>query len=295
MSRPIIQVHTIDQWLQLNEETKLLILRNIKLKDRLYKWLLNRPKDPTLMRAPDGDLYAACKTCDRTGWEYIRERKPGIHPSQLPHPCMLKIYNEMIGVPGVRKIEAKMQLVFDLGHAVHRMFQNYGLDGAWGPIYTPEVELAPQFQDLAQQFMIEGSADGDGILTIDDIPDHPFIYEVGLVHEYKTMNTRNFEGLTRPKPEHQKQASIYSEALNRPVVVYIYFNKNDQNLADFPVPYERSQWAVMGQKAQSLVNAYHAETPPPAEPGYHCQECEYALSCRQYAEYSAAKRSRRSS
>lgn len=278
--RPIVQVHTIEQWDALDQQTKTLILQNIKLKDRLWNFL--HVKSTTKKPPLDGPTWRQCKRCEQRGWILVKPRFPGIHPSQIPHPCDLKIYNEMIGKEGKEKIEARLQLIFDIGHAVHDMFQNYGAAGAWGPNYKAEVKVNGEFQKLADELMIEGSADAENIITLDDIaPDGP-IYEVGLVHEYKTMKAENFNKLSSPKPEHKRQATVYSAALNRPIVVYLYLNKNDQNLLDFPVPFDHNEWAKIKVRCETLVKHFNVLQPPKGDAGFHCKECAYAYDCPDY-------------
>lgn len=277
MNKQVIQLHTIDQWMQQDQTIRSLLLQNIKLKDKLYRYLEARSARPALTEPK----WVPCRKCDRTGWYAVHPRYPGVHPSQLISPCMLKIYNDVVGLPGEEKNKNRLQLTFDLGHAVHHMFQGYGMDGAWGPHYVPEAPVSGDFQELAEQYMIEGSADADNIMSI-DMPDSPYIYEVGLVHEYKSINTDAFNKLARQKSEHQQQATVYSACLNRPVVVYLYFSKNDSNLADFPVEFKPEVWQQVSNKAATIVDFYRRGISPKGETGYHCQDCKYVLSCYDY-------------
>lgn len=288
MTRPVVQLHTTQQWLAQDQSLRALILQNIKLKDRLYRFLEAQNKR-------DNDLTEAkwirCKRCSDSeypGFLFLEPRYDGLHPSQIGHPCLLKIFNDMVGIQGEQRVEPRLRLIFDLGHAVHHMFQSYGEAGAWGPIYKKEVEVSSKFQPLAEQLMLEGHADADNILTI-DIEGHP-LYEVGLVHEYKTCNSNVFDKLKRPKPEHKQQAMLYGAALNRPVIVYLYLNKNDSNLADFPVEFEPALWDQLYIKAMFLKNTYDRGIPPQAEVGYHCRDCPYVFGCSAAKAAQAARR-----
>lgn len=284
MSKPIVQLHTIDQWMATDKNIRSIILQNIKLRDRLYRFLKeswggNKKNELHNQQSQ----WRPCHECETKGWLPTEPRLPGIHPSQIAHPCFLKIYNEMIGVEAQEKIEARTMLIFDMGHQIHDMLQTYGRQGAWGPIYSKEVRLTASLQELSEELMLEGHADAENVLTI-DMQDSPVIYEVGIVHEYKSINTNGFEKLTRPKPEHKMQAMIYSAALNRPVVVYMYLNKNDANIADFPVAFEPDLWVNVEGKIRLLKQHFEAKTPPPAATGFHCQQCAYVYSCKPYAQ-----------
>jgi CRISPR/Cas system-associated exonuclease Cas4 (RecB family) len=278
MTRPVVQLHTIDQWMQVDLRLRPLILMELKVKDRLQKFLSKLSNGP----APTEAEWVPCSKCNKKGWVLDEPRYPGIHPSQLPHPCMLKVWNEMTGVEGHEKIEPRTRLIFDIGHAVHHMMQTYGAHGAWGDVfYKPESKLTGEIQPLSEELMIEGSADAENIIIVDNIPNAP-IYEVGVVHEYKTINTDGYGKLSRPKPEHKQQATIYAKVLNRPIVVYLYLNKNDSSLKDFPVEFDPAQWNTLEHKARLLVQYFDAGQPPPAETGYHCQQCPYSYGCAAY-------------
>lgn len=285
MTKQIVQLHTLDQWFQVDPHMRVLILQNIKLKDRLQRWLIEKVQRPALTEPK----WVACQRCEKKGWVELHPRYPGIHPSALTHDCLLKVYNELVGVPGQEKPDTRKQLTFALGHAVHDMFQSYGEAGAWGPIYKREVPISGDFQELAEDLMLEGSADAENILSV-DIPDSPYIYEVGLVHEYKSIKTELFDKLTRPKPEHQLQATVYSAVLNRPVVVYLYFSKNDSNLADFPVEFKPDTWHTIERKAGLVLEHYESGIPPKGETGFHCQECPYVLGCQDYRDKMLRRR-----
>jgi CRISPR/Cas system-associated exonuclease Cas4 (RecB family) len=278
-ARPVVQLHTIEQWFTLDQPVRVEILRALKLKDRLSRFLLqqNRTRSEGLTEA----RWVRCKLChDSPHPGYILEepRYDGIHPSSIAHECLYKIYLDMVGAPSEEHNEPRSILTFNIGTAVHEMFQDYGRRGAWGPIYTKEVEVSGKYQAIAEQLMIEGHVDADNILTVDDIPGAP-IFEVGIIHEYKTKKTELFSKLTRPEPAHKQQAMIYAAALNRPVVVYMYINKNDSNIADFPVEFDPGVWEVMRSKAAMLKDCYDRKTPPTASVGFQCKDCKYKDNC----------------
>lgn len=275
--RPVVKVHTIEQWESLDQPTKTLILQNIRLKSRLEDFLKKKFVLPPIA----AHYEAACRDCAGTGKVTIRARLPGLHPSQLYHRCMLKIFNQMLGKEEKRIFNFRLQLIFEVGKYVHLMFQNYGLSGAWGKHYKPEAEVSELLQPLAHELLLEGSADADNILVIDDIPDAP-IFEVGIIHEYKTINSNGFGSLTTPKPEHKQQAIVYSAALNRPVTVYLYMNKDTQDLKDMPIAFDQPLWSIVKDKAVKLNSYYDSGVEPPGFVSYDCKECGFAYSCEAY-------------
>jgi hypothetical protein len=284
--RPVIQVLTIEQWDALDPGTKVLILKNIRLKDRLIAYLegLNYREKEKLTQA----AWKACKHCEQRGWVLHEPRHPGIHPSEIGYGCTLRIYKMMIGEEKDQHIDWRSRLIFDMGHAVHHMLQSYGEDGAWGPWYRKEVPIEPDLYPVAKEFLIYGHADGESVLRIDDIPDHPYIYEVGLIQEYKTEKTENFSKRTKVKPEHQQQATSYCVVLNRPITVVLYFNKNTQELLDFPVPLDLKVWGGLRSMFSTLKTHYdnRGSMPPPiGSPGFGCNQCPYSKRCEDYHRY----------
>lgn len=276
MGKPIVQLLTVKQWLTVDDVTRITVLKNIKLKERLAAWMEKNAERPPLT-AP---TVTECNRCGGSGEVIAHPRLPGLHPSQIGHPCMLRIYNQMIGLTEDRGVNFRTQLIFDLGSAVHLMFQKYGLKGAWGPYYKPEATIDEKSSELAYELLIDGSADAENILVIDDHPDVTF--EVGIIHEYKTINDANFKKLTSPKPEHKQQAMIYSACLDRPVVVYVYLNKNDSTITEFPVGFDLGLWAIIESKAKKLNQFYDAREPPPGTVGFHCKDCGFSKECSQY-------------
>lgn len=282
MTQPVVTLHTIEQWYSLDPLVRAELLQRIKIKDRLLRWLKSQEVSPhNQLNEPK---YVPCRHCNKggvvetKGWVLLEPRYPGIHPSQISSPCLLKVYNEMMDKGKVSTREAKDLLILDLGKHIHDMFQSYGERGAWGPKYQKEVSINPDVQPLAAELYLEGSADAENYLLIDDIPNSP-AYEIRLVHEYKSIKKENFEKLAKPKPEHREQAMIYCAVLNAPVVVYLYLNKNDSSLLDFPVEFDHAVWGKVHGKAQALLNHYDEETPPPGSTGYHCNDCSYVYDC----------------
>lgn len=281
-SRPVVLVHTIEQWMSLKDEVKKLILRNIMLKERLENWFKQRAKKP---KSKEPSVHT-CLACDGKGQFVKYPRMPGIHPSQIStSECDLKLYYDMIGMEEERDIDFRLQLIFDLGHAAHGMFQNYGIAGAWGDRYKAEVPIREDLQEIAHQLYLEGSADAENILVIDDIPNHEFIYEVGIVHEYKTINSSGFSRLSGPKPAHKFQGTIYCAALNRPITVYLYLNKDDSNILEYPVSFDANLWNGIYARSVGLNSFYEKDLPPPGKFNKHvCSSCGYRKICTEYKE-----------
>jgi CRISPR/Cas system-associated exonuclease Cas4 (RecB family) len=278
MNRQIVQLHTIEQWNSVTPDIQKLVITHIKLKDRLHRYLMERQKKKNERVSPEEPTWVPCNKCETKGWVLREPRYPGVHPSQVAHQCLLRLYKELIGERGFDSADPRTMLIWAFGTSLHDLFQAYGEDGAWGSYYKKEAKITGELQKIAEVLMLEGHADADNILVIEEIPNAP-IFEVGIIHEYKSINSYNFSKLTRPKPEHKQQALIYSVALNRPIVVYLYMNKDDSHLADFPVPFDPVAWSTLETKIKTVLEHYDGGTPPPATSGFHCSQCSYVFNC----------------
>lgn len=284
--RPVVKLHTIEQWFQVDPSIRVEILKALQQRDRLYTWLRKTNEHGD---TPNEVLTVPCRECGSKGTVTVEPRYAGLHPSQLGHACLLRTWFDMKGFVKESKTESRQQITFDIGKAVHKMFQGYGERGAWGPGYKKESPINLNLQKLAEDLMIEGSADGEIVVRIDDIPNAP-IFEVGIVHEYKSSNDNVFKGVKSPKPQHKQQAQLYAVILNRPVVVYFYLNKNDSNLIDFPVPFDPALWEVLYKKTRYFIDSYESNTQPPGEYGFHCQDCPFQYACETYKQNKKGKR-----
>lgn len=283
--RPVVPVHTIAQWYGLTPEMQEILLRALKVRDRLWSFRLAAEQSKVDKTVELG--WKPCHRCNKTGYVLVEPRKAGIHPSSMGSPCLLRIYYEAIGVTQQVQHEARQLLIFDIGTAAHDMFQKFGAQGAWGERYSPEVDIGGT--PIAKELMIEGHADADNILVVEEIAGAP-IFEVGIVHEYKTINNNGYNELKgRPKAQHKQQATVYSACLDRPIVVYLYINKDNSNIVDFPVPFDPNLWHSMALKAMAVKEAVNTQTPPPGEVGYHCKQCSYIYQCPAYASAKGQK------
>ena len=73
MSRPVIQLHTIEQWLTVDLTVQTMVLNNIKLRERLWRWLMARELNKTEV----AEGWVPCKSCETRGWMPLRPRRPG--------------------------------------------------------------------------------------------------------------------------------------------------------------------------------------------------------------------------
>jgi CRISPR/Cas system-associated exonuclease Cas4 (RecB family) len=291
----MLEIRTIADFQRLPDVHRMAILKEIKTKIRLEDWLrsLNDKKKNKITKPID----VRCRNCGGSGKITLTPRNSSdIHPSQL-HKCVKKIWMDCSGYHDRAEgfIDSRLRLIFDIGRKVHEMFQEYGYRGAWGPgkNYYAEFNVDPDAKHadgtsvhpMAEAFWIRGSI--DALIDPYLIKEVPGLGPVAIrvVHEYKTINSGGYGRLTRPKADHKWQATIYSVAVDAPVVVFIYLNKDTSQFADFPVPYDPSLMYEIEKKIISIQGYVESSTVPPWEETaatlnpYECSNCEYMKIC----------------
>ena len=247
------------------------------------------------------DKPGTCRHCEPTGhpgWIWVSDGRDSsdIHPSQI-NKCLKALWFSCVGEQDQLEeyVDPRLRMIFDIGSAWHDTVQRYGRKGAWcaPEHYHPEYRIDPDALNpdktpvlpLAHRYWIKGSADAvidryicNNVPGLGDVA-------VRLVHEYKTINSNGYEKLTRPKPEHKFQATIYAAVFDIPIVVYLYTNKDNCQTTDFPVPFDHMIWNEVATKIDQVQNYVNTEQTPPWEETSatknprECMECGYRKLC----------------
>lgn len=300
-------MHSIAEYYGFSEAERSAVQYAIKTKERLDNWLRQRNMQPPIPPS-QADHWVRCKHCldhpgicgcqaaGHAGWVENDDKgrdNSGIHPSGVMD-CLKSLYYACAGraTEHFRFIDPELQRIFDMGHGWHHIMQDfYGKKGAWchPESYHSEVEINPDDDTypLAKQYMIRGHA--DALLTDYQIRDVPNVGDVSvrLVHEYKTIGSSGYKKLTRPKPEHIWQATIYSAVLDAPFVVYPYTNKDNSQIADYVLPFNQRLWEdEITKKIEAVLSYSRAGVDPPWEMTSaqlnprECFECGYRNICK---------------
>lgn len=294
----MIEIMTIGDFMALSPEQREEILKALKVRDRLDKYLdgLNRKKSSI----PKEGVWVRCRHCepDTPGQILLKPRNNlDLHPSQI-HKCIKKLWFDCIPqfVDNLEEnVEPRLRRIFDLGHAWHHTVQSYGRAGAWSDksAYRDEVPIEPGdpdspnlVQPIAADLWIRGSA--DAVIDRYIIPDVPGLGDVvvRMVHEYKTINSAQYNTLKRPKPEHKWQALIYSRVFDIPLVVFLYLNKDTCAQVDYPISFDPQIWAQIETKIRKVQYYVEYDKMPPWEETsavldkYECKDCGYRKICQ---------------
>lgn len=298
----MLELNTIAEFQALPTNLQAEVQKALKTKDRLDEYLRTLNKKAGEEVKPSAAAHweecLKCKPLGQPGWLWVEQSRDDsdIHPSQI-NKCLKFLYLSCTGqVASMEEfVEPRLRLIFDMGHAWHDTVQRYGRKGAWcaPEHYHPEAKIDPNatahdgtpLLPIAHQYWIRGSADAvidkyvcNNVPGLGDV-------SVRLIHEYKTINSNGFSKLTRPKPEHKFQATIYSAVFDAPIVVYLYTNKDNCYLADYPVAFDNGIWGEVTQKIKKVQHYVDSGQAPPWEEtsavknASECMECGFRKLC----------------
>ena len=291
-------IQGIQQFFQLTDQQQTEILNGLKTKERLYEYLeRQRPKKEIIPH------WATCNKCNGSGQVFIEPRdNNGVHASQI-HLCKRKLWFDVKGYGNNHQSEnaAKLQMIFDHGTALHEMLQHYGSKGAWGPYYEPEVKLLPTVEQcqaknvpvypLAIKYQIKSSVDAAvRKVQIDNVTGIGTVF-IDVVHEYKSIGSNGYGSLETAKPVHKMQAIIYQACLNIPITVFIYYNKDKDDLKCIPVKFDGYVWAQVEDKIIEVLAQIDEEDATLAIPDHlsagilnpsECTGGAYSSACMYY-------------
>lgn len=171
-------------------------------------------------------------------------RAGGVYsPSSLHGACERMLFYRMSKVkqsnPNAGNPDAKTQRIFDCGSFWHwymqtKLYRSGHLEQAEVPIEDAKRKI---------------KGHGDGILKFDA---ERFLFEI------KTMNSYGFAALRAPLEKHINQASIYAKTLGLKRIIFLYINKDNQELKEYIVNVDdksvESSYKVIDRVDKAVVN-----------------------------------------
>ena len=86
--------------------------------------------------------------------------------------------------------------------------------------------------------------------------------------------------LERQRPKDLFQATNYLKCLDIPVMLFLYYNKNDSSMAEFLYEFDPRRWAAIEKKLNKVRECAFREIEPEQEAGWHCSNCKYKGTCK---------------
>jgi hypothetical protein len=207
-------------------------------------------------------------------------RKLGVyHPSAIDG-CARKLYYCRIGKEPARHVEPKLRRIFDMGHSVHNMINQYLVDMYGVEDVGIEVKLG------LDVLHIRGEADVV-------FPPGTALVANGRVIDLKTINDAGFSRLKEPtflpngdvEPKSMRtyvwQGHCYMASLDIPLFTLFYINKNNCEIAEFSFPFNLKTWWQIEEKLLRIEESVESGVPPEREINkWKCRGCDYFHLCK---------------
>lgn len=195
---------------------------------------------------------------------------------KYPLGCSRMLFYDYTGAPAEGAWDPRMRKLLDTGSAIHAQLQGYleviaaNSDGAES--FTPEAEIDPNENEVGQKMDTSGHT--DGIYTV-VVPGDKVRFGI----EIKTINEAGYQKTRGPHPEHIMQGTIYQKCLDLPLMVFLYYNKNDSSVAEFVHVFDPERWDAIVRKLNKVRECAFLDAPPEQETGWHCSNCKYKVIC----------------
>lgn len=203
-------------------------------------------KDDDYSHIPDIDFVEHI----REGMKRLDNNRPEdgwFHPSEL-NGCSISIYfNKVYGKPNNKKgaftPEGKMAL--SLGHGIHEMIERAIERSDIGPQFKAEVPLEDPIH------RIKGTT--DGLVYLSDL----------YVLEFKSCKSEMFQKYRFfPDKNHVQQVHCYMHKSGARVAYIIYYNKNDNKMAQHRIEFKNSIMQPILDRIDSIRTSIIQRTVP---------------------------------
>lgn len=196
---------------------------------------------------------------------------------RYPMGCGRELYYGLVGAESEGAWEPRIRRILDTGTAVHSQLQAYlseiavRSEGEFS--FEPEVDCNPNANEIADMMDLSGHTDGDiRVVAGED--------EVRFLLEIKTINDAGYKKTSSPHAEHIMQGTIYQKCLDAPLIVFLYYNKNDSSMAEFIQPFDEHRWQAIEDKLNMVRECAMKDEIPDREVSFQCSRCKYKLVCK---------------
>jgi CRISPR/Cas system-associated exonuclease Cas4 (RecB family) len=201
-----------------------------------------------------------------------QKRAPGIHPSAASKVgvCLLRIYYDCtFEIEPMNSFEFKTQLTWDIGTALHDMFQTH-LKNMYQDQFQAEVPLS----DAA----LNVKSHTDGIFTFSQVR---FILEAKSIKEGKEKASYGWDAVIhKPMEEHVRQLHFYMYLSDVPFGLVFYIGKNNSDLLEHPIAFDPNIWKdIQDKTVLPVLDSLKKGEAPVASPSWNCKWCPYYYAC----------------
>lgn len=272
MTAPIWTIEDLDSH---SDEEIEKVRKSIKLKEYYYSGgvKMGRKTGMTLDQYNEWKATPAteeCPHCRGTGLWKKPERSVGTIHASSAHTCRRRLYYDVVADrPPKTAFRPELLITFAIGHAIHDVLQK-----------ALHVALPGKFRDEVRVDNVEAFVENSRTDGVVELP------QARVLLEIKSIG-KEFETLTKPKPDHINQAvGIYAHSLNVPFISFLYVSKAfPYPVKEFVLVYDPKVYKRWWRKKGSKVDdALEAGVPPVGEgTKTECNQCPYNYFCEQRA------------
>lgn len=196
---------------------------------------------------------------------------------RYPMGCGRKLFYAYTGVESAGAWEPRLRRRLDEGTAVHALVQTYlhefARENADTDHFESEVRVSPDTNEVADRYDLSGHA--DGIYTV-VTPKGKLRF--GL--EIKSISMDGFKATSGPHPEHLIQGTIYQKCLDLPLMLFLYWNVNDCQVAEYIQVFDEARWEAVVAKVDYVRSKALVDEMPEQEVTFSCRTCQYKGACK---------------
>ena len=169
---------------------------------------------------------------------------PSIHPSEVGG-CPLRIAFGLRGFERRPSLDPdpRMLLRFEIGHAIHEIFQSrYEL--FQGRVnFENEVKITPETSEIAEIYSVTGHC--DGVFT-------EIATSIRMGLEIKSMSGKSFTG-TKLSDHYKKQATMYMACLDLSHMMFLFVNKDNARVESILYKFDDALWKEIQDKLDGIL------------------------------------------
>ena len=139
--------------------------------------------------------------------------------------------------------DPRMLLRFEIGTAIHEIFQSRYEFFKGRLMFENEVEITPETSDIAEIYSVTGHC--DGIFT-------EIATSIRMGLEIKSMSGKSFTG-TKLTPHYKKQATMYMACLGLDYMMFLFVNKDSARVESILYKFDKDLWKQLQDKMDGII------------------------------------------
>lgn len=194
--------------------------------------------------------------------------------------CGRYLYYAYTGARGEKSFDPKFRRILDSGSALHVQLQLYILEAAKRQGFKAKIEVDGNPRE--NEWSLSAHMDAGIEVVTPEIA-------VRFGTEIKTIGDDGFKVTTKLQDHHATQSTIYQKLFDLPVILGLYYNKNNSMLAEFLHVWDQQRWEAIEAKLNFVREQSLIGEPPPHEVSYECNSCKYKAVCNPPRRASTAQ------